>query len=384
MIYYVDFNAPVCGDGLTPESPRNDLGFEKKGDTVLFKRGSVYRFGIESVSGAKYGAYGEGEKPAFCGSVNLSRPDMWENVGENLWRCVAITDSEACNFIFNKGESFGALRWCKEDLAAQGDWFDTRIGSGDIEKQNILPEELLMYSVGNPAEFYQDIECAQRVYRYLFTIADDIVIEDLAFINGGVHGVSGRVGGYNVTVRRCSFRNIGGAVFNREQRIRFGNGVEIWDRAKDILVEDCDFLQIYDSCVTHQGGDECEIPENITFRKNRFSHYGMAAYECREHTPVNGEFRDNICKNAGCGFSMLGEDLPRRSEIWPQPMGHHLFMWRVYEPSPNGHLIVAGNEFGDAPNGAAIYSIMDPAATAQMELIDNRYTGTYLIADKLD
>ena len=56
-VYYVDFNAPVCGDGLTPENPRNDLGFEKKGDTVLFKRGSVYRFGIESVSGATYGAY---------------------------------------------------------------------------------------------------------------------------------------------------------------------------------------------------------------------------------------------------------------------------------------------------------------------------------------
>ena len=62
-----------------------------------------------------------------------------------------------------------------------------------------------------------------------------------------------------------------------------------------------------------------------------------------------------------------------------------VLIWKCLNEDFNNNslLIVAENEFGDAPNGAAIYSIMDPAADAQVELTDNKYTGTYLIPDKI-
>ena len=72
---------------------------------------------------------------------------------------------------------------------------------------------------------------------------------------------------------------------------------------------------------------------------------------------------------------MLGEDIPRKSEIWPQPMGHHIFLWRIDEPTDEGRLEIKNNIFQDAPVGSAIYSIISPAAEAQMELKNNILVG---------
>jgi hypothetical protein len=71
---------------------------------------------------------------------------------------------------------------------------------------------------------------------------------------------------------------------------------------------------------------------------------------------------------------MLGEELPRRSEIWPQPMGHHIFMWRIDHATDGGRLEIRDNHFGPAPVGAAIYSIISPEAEAQVTLENNLYT----------
>ena len=71
---------------------------------------------------------------------------------------------------------------------------------------------------------------------------------------------------------------------------------------------------------------------------------------------------------------MLGEVLPRRSEIWPQPMGHHIFLWRIPKATEGGALTISDNVFGNAPVGAAIYSIISPEAEAQITLDNNVYT----------
>ncbi len=100
----------------------------------------------------------------------------------------------------------------------------------------------------------------------------------------------------------------------------------------------------------------------------------MAAFEYRDKLPIRSEFTHNTCLNAGCGFAMLGEVLPRKSEIWPQPMGHHIFLWRIPEATEGGSLTIRDNVFGPAPVGAAIYSIISAEAEAQITLTNNRYT----------
>ena len=114
-------------------------------------------------------------------------------------------------------------------------------------------------------------------------------------------------------------------------------------------------------------------------RNNLFDTYSMAAFEYRAQMMIDSSFTGNVCKNAGCGFGMLGESLPRRSEIWPQPMGHHIFLWRIWSAPDGGSLLIADNQFVDAPNGAAVYSIICPEAEAQVTFRSNRYEGRYLM-----
>ena len=71
---------------------------------------------------------------------------------------------------------------------------------------------------------------------------------------------------------------------------------------------------------------------------------------------------------------MLGETKPRSSEIWPEPMGHHIFLWRIPTSTDGGELTICNNLFGAAPEGAAIYSIISSEAEAQITLKNNKYT----------
>ena len=70
--------------------------------------------------------------------------------------------------------------------------------------------------------------------------------------------------------------------------------------------------------------------------------------------------------------------MPRQSEIWPQPMGHHIFLWRIKNPTENGGIKIENNVFGDAIYGKAIYSIIDKEAEKQLIIKDNEYRGVFI------
>lgn len=60
------------------------------GDTVLFKRGGLWRGQLVPQSGSAaaritYGAYGTGAKPLLQGSVSRSRPEEWSEVKPGIW-----------------------------------------------------------------------------------------------------------------------------------------------------------------------------------------------------------------------------------------------------------------------------------------------------------
>lgn len=164
-----------------------------------------------------------------------------------------------------------------------------------------------------------------------------IVLENLSFRNSGVHGYQ-QGQAHDVVIRACDFRFIGGAVWDNDRRIRFGNAIELWDGARDITVEHCTFDNIYDAGVTHQGGETRRIPERLYFRYNYFSRCGFSAYECREPSQEI-YFEYNVSVNAGGGFSPQGEAPPRQSEIYPQPVGHHVFIWKINPHTQPGRFI---------------------------------------------
>ncbi|MBQ9921223.1 MAG: right-handed parallel beta-helix repeat-containing protein, partial [Clostridia bacterium] len=308
-------------------------------------------------------------------SADLSFPEMWEEESENIWVTRAVRDDEVCNIIFNgTANECGTLRWTKEDLCSQGDFHDNCFGFSSAGKP-IKNHEIRMYSSKNPALYYTSVQAALFGERFVISLSDNIVIENITVRNSGVHAIAGYFGGKNVKIRNCDFICIGGAVWNYERRIRFGNGIEFWNAAENVEISLCHFDNIYDSAVTHQGPhDTCAPAKNFIIDSNVFIRCGMAAYEQRDRMPEYAEFKFNLCLEAGEGFSKLGEVMPRRSEIWPQPMGHHLFLWRIEEPScREGKLIVEWNNFDNAPYGAAFYSIIDGEAESQITMSNNSY-----------
>ena len=379
-VYYIDaVNGKAENNALSENTPGLDykkLNI-KPGDTVLFKRGNFIRGKLCTMQGEEgkpvtYGAYGEGEMPVFCGSVQLCRPELWTEEEENIWVCDAVKNDEAANFVFNHGKTFGTLRWTKEELSDQGDFFDNSFGEMEAFNRVLQEHKIYLYSEGNPARYYSDIECVVYGERNLADNGHDIVFENLRFINSGVHAISGEGLSRNMRVENCRFECIGGAVWDKKQRIRFGNAVEMWNVCENVEVSGCLFDNIYDSAVTHQGDKSCMQADNLVITDNIFLRCGMGAYEQRDRLTKFAVFNNNICCDAGEGFSKLGEAMPRRSEIWPEPMGHHVFLWRIGNEE-SGHLEIKDNIFCNAPYGAAIYSIISPQAEKLTELEGNLY-----------
>lgn len=373
MIFYVDnIEGNDTNDGLTRNAPVKDYTVLKpqEGDSILFKRDTFYRGTLHTSAGVTYGAWGEGEKPVFCGSVDASHCSDWIETDKNIWKYTGETVGRVGNIVFDSG--FGTFRWEKSELTAQGDFLDSR-QIDENKPQEYDTWELLLYSEKNPAEYYKSIEICHYGERVLGIIKSGNTFDGLKFKNSGVHGLAGQ--GKDVVIRNCAFENIGGMMFYRKTKVRFGNAVEFWQYGEDILIENCSFYQVYDSCITHQGDHATVTPaKNMICRNNVFDSYGMAAFEYRDRLPISSSFTENVCKNAGCGFAMQGEELPRFSEIYPEPMGHHIFLWRMDGATDGGSLVIENNYFGTAPVGAAIYSRISPEAEAQMVLDNNTYT----------
>lgn len=380
-VYYID---PICGldenDGLTESTPKKDYTKieVKSGDSLLFKCGSFFRGALKNAYNntgdvITYSSYGKGEKPTFCGSVDtLSKAECWTEERKNIWVTERVED-EVCNFIFDGGKECGTLRWSVEEMCEQGDYYDNCFGTRNIGRSIPDGHKIYMYSEKNPAEYYTDIETVVYGSRWMAATGSNLVFDGLRFINSGVHGIAGG-GAKNMIVRNCDFEYIGGCVWSTRRKIRFGNGVECWNVAENVSVTNCRFYEIYDSGVTHQGGDECKPAENMHFDNNIFIKCGMGAYEQRDLMPKYATFNNNVCLFAGEGFSKQGEEqLPRMSEVWPMPMGHHVFLWRIAKPTDDGKLEIKNNIFYGAPIGASIYSIIYRCAEAQAELEGNIY-----------
>lgn len=362
-------------DGLTPARPIKTYAGRSftGGDAVLFKRGSNLRDMLYTCNGSEaapitYGAYGEGPKPAFLGSVAIGDRGKWVEERPSVWRYAEPLPSEVCNLVFNNGAACGILRWQPDALTQPGDWHYTGFG-----KQDKGGDLLYLCSPENPGIAHTDIECVLWGHRKLAGGERNIIIENLNFQNSGVHGYQ-QFHARNVVIRNCDFRFIGGAVWDRERRMRFGNAIELWDGGGDVLVENCLFDNIYDSGVTHQGGGTKNIPERIRFRNNLFVDIGLAAYESREPSR-EVYFEHNTCVNAGGGFSMQGEAPPRRSDPYPQPVGYHVWAWMIEPGTQPGNVYVRNNIFCESYGPAVCLSI-DPADADKFQLDHNCYWRT--------
>lgn len=385
IAYYIDPQEGSDGnDGLSPASPLKTYANRtfSSGDRVLFKRGTVLRESLVTCCGSEegvvtYGAYGDGDKPAFLGSEAANNANDWTMVTPSVWQYTKPFSNEVCNLIFNQGSACGHLRWELADLHHQGEWFCTGSGKNTERETTGAPHDfsedrLYLYSSANPCLIYSSIECALWGKRRLAGGQQYIHFENLCFRYAGVHGFQ-ESHAHHIRITSCDFFYIGGAVWSKQRRIRLGNAIEFWDGAEQITVEKCLFMNIYDAGITHQGGPQSTLPSQIYCQNNLFVNCGLAAYEYRGPAASEVYFEYNTCIDNGGGFALQGQPPPRNSEFYPHPAGHHVFVWRTDKSTQTGPVYIRHNVFGNEPYGGAVYSIIDPVDESKFILDYNVY-----------
>jgi hypothetical protein len=349
-VYFVDSqNGSDMASGLSEKSAWRSLekvnGADlKPGDIVKFARGGLWRGSLQSKSGAAgapvtYTCFGPEDlpKPRFYGSLPLSKPSDWEKMETNLWRTVQpVTEqkqgtlSDVGNLIFN-GKSAGVKCWSKEQLKKNGCfWFDSATGY------------LWLFSAVNPAEKFSEIEAALRSDHVVdISEANHVVFSDLDVRYGAAHGFGGDNNSF-ITIRGCDISWIGGGVQFMQpdgNPVRFGNGIEFWENARNHLVEGCRIWEIYDAALTNQGAAKNE-QRNITYRNNVIwnSEYSFEYWNNpKGSTSDNIVFTNNMCYNAGYGWGH-----PQR----PDPNGRHIMFWDNTAKKTN--VMVTHNVFAHA------------------------------------
>lgn len=151
-VYYVAAEGADDRGGLTPETAWRSLERASTaplapGDQMLFHRGDVWRGQLRARSGSEsapitYGAYGEGPKPLFLGSMQLNRPEDWVLEKENLWTTApprGIGPELLSNPSFEANTDAWSL-YCEDGAAAKGsrttEVFDSAPAGYQIQCQN--------------------------------------------------------------------------------------------------------------------------------------------------------------------------------------------------------------------------------------------------------
>ncbi len=306
--YYVSNSGDDNNSGTT--SPDAWRSIEKingfvfaPGDVVHFERGATWRGQLVPHSGSQkghvtYTSYGEGPKPLLLGSVEKNAPDDWKEVGENIWSAAPFA-VDVGSIIFNDGAVCGFKVWEPADLDEPNKfWYD---------RENKVVK---LYSSRNPAELYDDVQCALKRHIINQSGRSYVIYDGLHLAYGAAHGIGGG-GTHHIIVRNCDLCFIGGGCqYSKKtahgfRHVRYGNGIEFWDSAHDNLVEKCRIWDIYDAGVTNQGGSKNQ-QYNIVYKNNTIWNCEYSfEYWNRPETSITHDiyFEHNVCFNAGGGWS---------------------------------------------------------------------------------
>ncbi|MDR1565788.1 MAG: hypothetical protein LBS48_00710 [Treponema sp.] len=384
MTYYIDSqNGNDNADGTNESAPLKTIAGRvfRPGDSVLFKRGSVIRDALKLCDGDEtgyitYSAYGQGPNPVINPSVDGGNAAMWAESSPGIWRFRGAVDGDVCGFVFNGGSSFGKLRWSRDRLLSQGEYF---FSAYDDDEAKRMPKELYLASAGNPAEVYQSIEILTQKEKGAVMGRRYIIFEHFTVEKTGIHGYTTDFGAH-VHIRNCLFQYIGGAMFDLSRKLRYGNAVEFWNGAEDCVVEHCVFRDIYDSAVTHQGEfGKSAVPERFYIRSNVFLRCGLCAYEWRGPSSKDIFVENNVFLEAGGPFTLQGE-ATRIHELPGVPDDCHdgwfILIWFIESELPPGEIYctIRNNVFAGVPDtGAAVMSVIGEKYKEQFIIEGNVY-----------
>lgn len=309
--YYISMNGSDQHSGLSREQAWASL--EKintfkfsPGDTIRFRKGDCWYGQLCIQSGGKdrqilYTTYGKGNKPSIFGSISRNKPSDWQKSSNYLWVSSEPLNKEIGNILINNADLIGKKKWEKEECSHDLDFY--------YEEGT---KRLFLYCKENPAIKYSSIQCAQNQTIVELIDVQYTVIEDLHLLNGGGHGIQ-MIGCSNIIVRGCEIEWIGGGKCPGLLQVRYGNAIEIWGNATNILIERNIIFNIYDTALTNQNHSKEGFQEYITYRNNECKDCGMYTFEVWNNGGGNSTlkeiiFENNISINPGQGWGMQRPD----------------------------------------------------------------------------
>ncbi|HDH05784.1 MAG TPA: choice-of-anchor D domain-containing protein, partial [Nitrospirae bacterium] len=224
----------------------------------------------------------------------------WSNLGSNQWATANGSFVEDVgNIIFDNEASTGIKEWTQAEVDAEREfWYDS------------ANQRVVLYSTLNPALVYTSIEIPKKDFGIDLGTHDYITISDMELKYANVHGIRGGSGSgtlSNITISYVDISYVGGKVQDAVNKIRYGNGIEFWQNARDILVEYCNITQVLDAGLTNQSDiDAGYTQENITYRYNNVSYCNMGYefFSRNAGTVVNNIYvLNNTFSNLGLGWS---------------------------------------------------------------------------------
>ena len=359
--FYVSASGSDEADGLSPATAWrslakvNDaiLGFA---DTVRFCAGDIFRGHLEPQSGAPgqpivYMSYGEGEKPVLEPSFDASSPEDWVKVGRKLWKCEKPSRSELGNVILNHGAKGCAFKVDSPD----------QLGRKDLRFCWVREEgAVYMVSRRNPGKRFRSIELAEKQHIIDETDCHDIVYDGLWLRYGAAHGIGGS-GVRGITISGCDISWIGGSTLYIDEGgrgVRYGNGIEFWSAAQDVLVENCRVWECYDAAITNQSNVDGVVQKNITYRGNEIwnSEYSYEYWQQGDGARTeNILFENNVCRNAGYGWG--------HKQRW-NPNAAHLMFYDTTADTQG--FVIRGNRFLRSKNvGIRLFNAWYPSITME-------------------
>ncbi|NMA65287.1 MAG: right-handed parallel beta-helix repeat-containing protein [Clostridiaceae bacterium] len=337
-VYYVANSGNNSNSGKSENAPLKTLeaanSKAKLGDTILFKRGDVWRINPSSTSGftlkagVTYGAYGTGDKPLFIGSAYNYATRTWTYDGNNVWKTDLRWDRDWLGrydvhdanqvgnvylFTSNNSEPItgvsvakyvnGQTVYDKSDLDAEGEFY--------IKPNTENDGFLYLYCTQNPATKYARIELAEK--RDVFKLANNVKLDNLCIKFAGGHGING-IGLNNVTITNCELGYIGGAPHYSN---RYGNGIQFGNGGKNLRIENCYVYQCFDAGITFQSWSDNTEFDNVSFVNNllennyyniEFFTTGTSEYKVGSSNSTNGIMKNitiqgNIMRFAGYCWS---------------------------------------------------------------------------------
>ena len=309
--YYVDAtggndsNAGTATNSAWKSIAKVNTSSFSAGDFILFKRGETWREPlVVSSSGSTgnpitFGAYGTGALPVLMASSSKGNPSDWTaDATVNIWFATGFP-TDVGSIMVNGTTVLTGKVSTKASLNSQGKfWHNPSNGS------------VYMYSTSNPATYYNNgIECwwkgtASSNGNIIHANGKNYLdLQDLELKFGGGNGIQ-LVDTTGSNIRRLTVSYVGGSYLTGTTR--YGNGIELWEEANTVTVENNTVSQTFDECLTSQSMGAV-TRANITFQNNTGDKCGRGfAFSTNSGSPTiyNIYILNNTFTNSGLGWSV--------------------------------------------------------------------------------